>query len=1553
MKPTAGFNPKPFDSTETRSIPDAVPPQPGFIGADGQPSFRQPKTAFGSVGTRAKSHSMLLLDPTENADFNALGVALTSGAGWLAHSANKRAAENMDLKLVEVGGEYYSRTDGRRISIDEAVAADLPDLIPQELRSLLEFRQFNFDMLAQSESFEDGVSFLKYFLLKTRLDDSLVANANGWIESTLGFTANLGLDVITDPLNIVTLGGGAGLRLGANSVAKKVAKNQLSKTAANITPVDRFILSATTRLEKNATITGAVIDSPWTRSHASIMAMADASAFAAVFDTLYQREAGELVNTYLDPDAPWWDPTQTAASVFIGAGAAFGLSKLLVEPTLRRREMDTAYLLSPTGKAPEGAVGPGEPARQNVEAAKLISELFTPEGKVAPRVSNTISPESRQVFDDALDILNPDNVTDDMVDSITLNYLNTFSAAQRHDIKPFIDTGSYDKISLAKFLVQKPTLKEVKDFLGIVDESRVDKLTNDLVVIRAERVRLIKSAQVNRTNPDALEALDKQTRELKELRAQLKATRAKAKIVTLKKKIVKKQEEIKQSESTMLVDKSARRGRLNPQVRALLKKAEDAAEAELQRTLYPVAPTNTRLRKLAQDIAPLRLEYVQLMREGYDLNTERINQISEILDGADAELIAIGRSITGGERREATEGQISFQIQLQDVIIPSIARKRTMSAAEQANVMSHLFLTNQATFKLYNDTAAARLFNMKALSWFASIGIRRWDAEQAVIRSPIANVVANMIHPLAQSNSSLVPGKETIRSSSSLYRANSAHVQKTLQTPFNNIEKKLRGKERELTYRNSMQVAGGVKGGDTKLVKDMAKAYREFYDSHGDYGLRTGVLDRVLKDYVHINLNPEAARRHQEQLGKWLYERYSKTFNTKRKSAVHRGTLIRTGALTSKPDGSWRWANGLEDLKTLPKTVSELDSITLPDGLNLGDLYRDRLASVLQGQADDALANKINPSYGKKLSDEAIARGDTPQARRTPLTDMEQKIEQDFFLQDRVLDLGVVDMNPISGALNYTFGTANRFARQDAVNQITGRQDIQWEGLMEMVRLDILQRSGKTQADQLMADSIIKVLQDADGDISGRNLLNVEGDSAMQIIATNLKNMGSVFVNAGIAVAMASVEVPSSILQATLQNSGKNSAKSLARIVGSRELEKEMLKSMGRALDFVVRENRVLAGAGFVDDAIVASWSRRLWAPIKQIGETATGKKTAIRSLRGGGGGRAVTTLTAITEAASDITRMGSGEEIMTNLSRAVLGHSYRSSVYEYMPKIKALSTLKTDGTLAGLKTAAREAKFGKRWVVAQQFMDAGFTSKEFLDAFDVLVNMGVTDFGDPREVAKALSRIEDRDLRFAISKQMDLIDDFAVKRVDSLIINPSVWDRAPHLQNPLIQLLNSFLSYPRGFRSNRLRSLADRGFGSLAFWSSAYLSFELLNRQMQLMVFGGVTPEQLAEKWEDDPYSMLRRGLLGVPFVGPYQAQLQSILEGLAGNQQRISFDAPATGIAAQLLSDALSVVRAGISSEVDLDPKAMRRLERAMPILNWTPVQILRAALTPSDLD
>ena len=1424
-------------------LPDTIRdagPQPRFISPTGQPSFFPDQTSFGSIGTRLQLNSAALLDPTDDeTDF--LGYALSSIAGWAAHDNNQAAADKIDLGIEDSPLGFVTADGQRLIPYNEAKGTDVPDLVSAGVRHIMDTRGFNTSVL-EGISAEEGMDAVRYFLLVNRLQDNLISNTDGWIETAAGWTGTFATDILSDPVNLAAIGFGTALRTAGKHTARKATERLAIKSgsASGLSKTERFVLSAAGRAERNGTIIGSSIDNTWTRNHAALLMALESGTFVAGFDVVSQAKEARLTNAYLDPDAEWWDPTRTAFSALAGGGLAWGLSTAFTQGALRRADARNSRLLSPTNQP-------------------------------LPKVEG-----DTRIFANQLDALHEADVVEDAAEVIISSHVDSFTRPVRNQIRQLVSSNEHDSRELALFMMKKPTEREIYSWFGRVDDEKVVSLT--AAVADAEKAYTA--------------AIDKATARDKKL-SNIEHYNHKKKIEKLK--------------------------------------------VELEQSQNPLRPQGTEMERLAKSVVVLRNKYLDMVESG--ASAKDTDAVRRELLSIDRKLEETAASITGHFRE--TEQALLTEF------VAGFDRPRNteLSPAQQADLLSTLTITGSLDFPLHNPNLTSRFLNNRAFSFLSSIGTRRHDIEQAAQKSPIFGLVANLVYPLAHTSSSMVPGRDSVLSLGFAYSRNRRQVEMNLSNPTRKLYKRAKGDHNILNaeFREALKVAAGMEATDDELIAELAFGFRKLYDDFGKYGTSVGALDRLQDDFVHIVLNPEAANKHMDRLVELLTDDYKKVYKrTSPDTPLHRGTLIRAGIVDIE-------GNVSEDLGTSIRIRSrkDLDDLVFSDDVRALARYDELLDDTLQDHADRALHNKVNAIAGREITDEAAARGETSAATRAPRTDRERRIDQEFFLKDEILDTGAVELNPILTGLSYIFGTGNRIAKQDVVNRITGRQDITWDGLMTLAERNLASNFKNTQAGRSSVNSLMDTLRDAERDISGRNIALGEGEIASRVVAANVRNVAGAAINPGIGIAMSSVELPAMMVELSNKFGTAKSVRSAIRFLSDQDLSQEQLRALGKSLDFVMREHRHMAAAGFTDDTIAFTLSDRLAAPFRQIGESFRGQR-APRSLRGSEN-RAINTVTSSTEALSDLSRLGSFEEFLTNRARSFIGYMHLNQTLQYLPKLTELASKNVDPTdLRSLKRAAREAGFGRKWTLAQEFMDNGLTGPQTLTGLQLLRNAGVTDLADAHMVNKALVSITDPAERRIAREAYNKTVDYAVRMVDNIIVNPSVWDRPAHSQHPMLQMVNMFLSYPRGFRSNRLRPVADRGMSSIVFWSGFYLTGELINRQVQAMVFKSASPSQLLEMWEQEPDLMLLRGIGSVPFLGPYQNALINGVAKALGSETTVQLGgSPGLGITSRTVNDVIDVARASVNPDKEIDINILHRLEKIIAPLNWVPVRATQSVL------
>lgn len=1429
---------------DTPLLRDGSAPDPTFISAEGQPSFRPGESGFGSVGVRQQIDALRRIDTSEGVDV--IGYGLSSMAGWLAAEANTTQMEAIELGMEDSPLGFVTNDGAELIPYADAKAEDLPRLVSPGTLYILESRGFNPEVL-KGETLDRGRQKIKRFILGERLQDQLTANTDSWVESAAGFTGQLATDIAFDPVNIATLGSGIALKAAAKSATASLVKQAGKKEGLSAT--QRFVLSASGRMLRNGTVSGSAVNNQWTRSHAGFLMATDAAVFNTTFDLASQAKEGSITREYLDPEADWWSPSRTGASSLMGFGLGYGVGKFFVQGSLTKQDLRRARLIDTADKPMPKPLPDGEG------------------GTVLVR--------------DQAKLLDGDDLTLDLAQSATATHLEAFPRSVRSQLKKSLDNTPHDELELGRFMAGKPTEREILDFLGHSNDDLAYKLTGDIALAKHKyEAKVASYVSAGKEVPTVVH------------------TNHAVKLAKL--------------------------------------------DYELQTAKFPIKPKHARARKLAESVVALRNKYLDGVEAG--LPQKELKKISTELFSVDEKLEKIVNSITG----TYVDGRlVKFREQGQTELVDLIykldrPRQTNMSPDDQASILETLLMTGGLQFPAHSPNTTAKFLNNRGFSFVAGFGTRRHDIEQAARDSTVFALVANMLHPLAQTNSTMRPGQDVITSMASLYGRLRRRVELEIHGPAEALYRRAGSDNQRLDrdFTEALQVAAGLKSTDDEAVAALAMGYRRFYDDMKQYGLEMGEFGEGIEDFVHFTLNPQSANKHMDYLSEELFARYKRTYGKKDAGTkLHRGTLIRLG-LTGTDGTLSDDITGAAIPPSLRKR-SDLEGLALAsNNRSVVNLYDEMLDQALRDQAAGALSNKINPMLGKTLTEEAADMADQAPVVRSARTHLDRRIEQEFFLQDNIMALGVVEINPVMNALSYNFGTGTRLARQDAVNRVTGRTDITWEGLVKMAERDLTRTMPQTAAGREAAKTLVESLVDAERDLGGRSLALGEGELSGRVVASLVRNTGSALINPGIGPAMLSVEIPAAIVGLTAKAGGSTAAKSILKVMRDADFSKEQLRSLGKALDFVVREHRHMSSSAFTDETIAFTFGQRFAAPFREFVSVAKGDR-APRTLRGSDN-RALNVLTAATQGMADLARLGSGEEFLTNRFRAALGYVHTELPFEYLPKLIELSKKKVPvGDTKAFKRAAREAGFGGKWALAQEFTEHGLSGTNTLTGLQLLQNAGVTELSDGRQVAKALTGMTNRVERQMAQEAYNVVNDYAVRMVDNFIVNPNVWDRPAHSQHPMIQMLNIFFSYPRGFRTNRLRPLADRGLAPVMFWSGFYLTGELMNKQLQAVAFKGARPEDLMQLWEDDPVGQLLRGVGSVPFLGPYQDAVINAMTKSLGRDSDVKLGgSPGLGITSGVINDIINLGRATVTDE-KLDIDGLRRLEKMTPVLNWLPMR------------
>lgn len=1438
--------------TETLDLPRALPAprfdegltQP-YIDLRGRPTLGVQSTSFGSIGSRQQLQALFLQDPTEDTYVSGVGAALMSGANWEAHFDNRAAVRDYDLGFIDTGEGLLDQQNN--VVITDVKPSDVPNIISPDVKYILDSRGFDYSVLDNAKDVNEAVGAVEKFLLLNQLQDRIQFNTDGWIEAAAGTVGSFGLDVVTDPLTIASLGSGALLKAGATKAAKSVLVKQAGKSTG-LTPVQRFVVAATERGTRNSTISGSIVDNTFTRSHAGLMQGVDTAVFMTAFDAAAQYTEGEMEGEFLNPEADHWDPVRSGFSAIAGFGLGSLVGHYFLTDKVKANNIRINRLMSGTDNAV---------FRNSDEAPSLLRR---------PEEALTVG-----------------EITEDMAVSMTNKHLDSFEPHVRSDIKILQETSTYDTIEYGRFMATKPSHRDILDYFGVANDELGYQLTLQKMAVQKQADRQLVAARKSG-----------KTRDMEKYQHSLEAVRQ--------------------------------------------------LDINIALARNPVRPEEGTLKTLVDELSKKRARYIEAVDDG--LGQDDLRTLQRDLFASSDEIDAHINEIVGEFRGPAQKDLIEYSQSLDTPLRTPIPKEK------QADILSALTNAGTLEFPLNAPNVTSKVLNWRGFNYIAGLGTRRHDIETATRKSSYFSLVANMIHPLAHTNSTLKPGQDSVVSLSALYRRNRARLAQALEEPTEALYRRAGGDTTGLNrdLAKALRVAAGIDSTDDELIAELAFGYRKFYDDMLADGQRVGVMGPGLEEFVHITLNPASANKHFDYLSTSLSDWYKNTYKkADLDTELHKATLLRTEIL-DQTRALNKTIKGWEQITKTPRKREDLVGLEYEDGTSVLARYDRELDGVLDEHARNAIHNKVNPVAGKQLSDMVDDEAKAGRVNASERSDMDRRIEQEFFLQEDILEKGIVELNPILNGMSYNFGTGTRIAKQDAVNRVTGRADITWDGLVEMARRDLHANMPNDISGNRGANALIESLIDAERDLSGKNIAMGEGELSMRALATNARNIASVPVQSGIPIAMSTVELPAMIMTMMTKDGlagVSRTQRALLSVLTDGNFSKDQLRAVGKSMDFYTREMRHLADNGFTDQALSFRTRDRIFRdPVRDIKDAWSGARTP-RGVQGSDS-RGINTLTAVTQALSDATRASSGEEFLTGRGRAALIYYHLQMPWEHLDKLVTLAGTSTDGSLKALKGAARDAGFGGNWKLAKEFVEYGLTGREFVEGASILRAAGADDMFNAAQVNRALAGISDHGMRKKAQEAYNKLLDYANQSADNLIINPSVWDRPSHAQHPIIQLVNTFLSYPRGFRSNRLRPLASNGAASVAFWSAFYLQGELLNKQLQAVVFEDKSVSDLMTDWSDDPKSMLYRGLASVPFLGPYQNALMAFASSALGRHEQIRLGgSPGLGITGRLIEDLVAVGRGAVDGYDDRDVERFQRLEKFVPGLNWIPVQAAETAV------
>lgn len=912
----------------------------------------------------------------------------------------------------------------------------------------------------------------------------------------------------------------------------------------------------------------------------------------------------------------------------------------------------------------------------------------------------------------------------------------------------------------------------------------------------------------------------------------------------------------------------------------------------------------------------------------------------------------------------------------------------SLSTADQVKWLRAHYLQNGNNISLYNKTAASRILNNRVFNAMSGVFTSRNAMERAVEKSPLLLSAFNLIDNVTSVSNVRDFGLGHVENLQSMVSRRQNLALRTILNPWGRMQKELKGDLGALARSEgrAMQLATGVEVRDaTELEIKLSDGLREWFDMFESDGVDSGYLDAFKEDYLSVrfisDISPEQRGLIKNAIRGWFDAQHHYDDGHALDSILAGARLLQTkegkdGTEFAFPrqlefkegeeitvtvkQKKGRKKKGKEQEFEDVERVLTMEEYFASKGVNREDIdvwdilrfrqedgtYRNAVEIYIEGYHGDAMDLELENLTTNKLQNTGVSEGSQgslkgAQLRSNANAERRQVFPHQIFLTDEILASGSVITNPHLIYSNYIQSAGFSILEQLQVNKLMdGNRRIDMDGLIETA-LDELNRNNGGALKKAELDSLREMFIDNRDAIAGRAYRNQEVDMPLKAFAAALKQIASVPVNANIPLVMLGTEgiVPS---LAKILTSGDIPHAAVDMLRGfQRSFDKDQREALGFILDQMIASQRRLLESGSFSEEVYFSYSSRVAAPFKRIGAAARGESTA-RTLAADTNtrsGRFANAAVAVTEALADTTRNFSSEIIQTNLLQGMYGSYALSTFQRRVPKlIKAAKELREAGSDPSEKVLRGIARHnGLPFGEFQIYVNEGLLDEIVLrDMFRLREDKEIVDFGDVSSVYQAISRNEAREVsteRDSFERVLDMVRNEVHKDVTM----PTVFDRPVHGKHPAVSLLSTFLSFSRGFRSGKLRDLAN---ASNFTATSAFVGFifaEIMNQNIKQIVKKGHSIQEIVEGYQEDPMSTVSWAVGNVPLAGPYQQMVAQFMRSAASGEPLRADISPVFGIVKNGFNDTNRFLHN------PKDEEAQKRAAKFFPGLNSPVGQVL----------
>lgn len=676
--------------------------------------------------------------------------------------------------------------------------------------------------------------------------------------------------------------------------------------------------------------------------------------------------------------------------------------------------------------------------------------------------------------------------------------------------------------------------------------------------------------------------------------------------------------------------------------------------------------------------------------------------------------------------------------------------------------------------------------------------------------------------------------------------------------------------------------------------KDISNAAREilphfskYYDGFAEIGVKNGSLRSRLDGYVNIQFNDGVTNAVHEKLAKRLARWWRERQFHDKSDDVHFGTLIRSKVL--KEDGS------VIDTVKYPEGVTKKSQLSPEDLLE----YTRLLDETLEREANYAIARRVGRTKGNP--EDPVARAENRPLQYQPNHRASRRIEQEFWLSDDVLELGVVDTDLHNVVQSYERSTVAYMARQETMTEIFG-EAVRFDDLIEVLR----DRASKLSLDdsnrQIILDSI-EALETIGSQVLGHRSRKATG---LENILQPLLDFSSGAIRQGIVIPMLT-EMSVVNLSSLFRPDEVRLLLKHMRETFQLSKVRDDLFAMSYALEYERHTDRFFGSSPF--------------DPSHAVGRFARGYR--------------------------ERAAVWFGEAALTNRLKRFSFAAYHmrtaKKLYRLGDKIDNLNVRIDPNDPASLAAAARASGFGGDVALAAEFRRVGLHTKEAQRAVARFKEIDPESLYHPTNATKIAMQETDREMREAMLRVADAIMIISRDRTDRFIVTRSSGTSLRD-NDTLGAAMLQFLTYPASWFNGFLKRAAIGPNHELAGYMGAYLLGEIMASMVRDSVYKGKTPEEILEEWEDDFYTKAGRIISRIPVAGPWtDFAVSPAISLISGDRPRFSLaSTPSGSFAEDAMGGAISILKK-VANDEPVTNQQIKSASRMIPILGAPPTQFL----------